>query len=62
MYYRLADAHVRMLLDLTREHMTHEHTATQPAPVEHVEPTTAQSVTSRVSTRRAASTRTGASA
>lgn len=24
MYYRLADAHVRMLLDLTREHMTHE--------------------------------------
>ena len=25
MYYRLADAHVRMLLDLTREHMTHEH-------------------------------------
>ncbi|EWT04076.1 ArsR family transcriptional regulator [Intrasporangium chromatireducens Q5-1] len=26
MYYRLADAHVRMLLDLTREHMTHEPT------------------------------------
>ena len=25
MYYRLADAHVRMLLDLTREHITHEH-------------------------------------
>jgi DNA-binding transcriptional ArsR family regulator len=24
MYYRLADAHVRMLLDLTREHITHE--------------------------------------
>jgi len=24
MYYRLADAHVRMLLDLTREHVTHE--------------------------------------
>ncbi|GAA2742403.1 metalloregulator ArsR/SmtB family transcription factor [Terrabacter aerolatus] len=24
MYYRLADAHVRMLLDLTREHLTHE--------------------------------------
>ncbi|GAA2479565.1 hypothetical protein GCM10009858_16420 [Terrabacter carboxydivorans] len=24
MYYRLADAHVRMLLDLTREHMTHD--------------------------------------
>ena len=23
MYYRLADAHVRMLLDLTREHLTH---------------------------------------
>lgn len=23
-YYRLADAHVRMLLDLTREHVTHE--------------------------------------
>ena len=27
MYYRLADAHVRMLLDLTREHITHEHEA-----------------------------------
>lgn len=25
-YYRLADAHVRMLLDLTREHITHETT------------------------------------
>ena len=23
-YYRLADAHVRMLLDLTREHITHD--------------------------------------
>lgn len=23
-YYRLADAHVRMLLDLTREHLSHE--------------------------------------
>lgn len=23
-YYRLADAHVRMLLDLTREHIAHE--------------------------------------
>ena len=23
-YYRLADAHVRMLLDLTREHVSHE--------------------------------------
>lgn len=28
MYYRLADAHVRMLLDLTREHITHEHDQT----------------------------------
>lgn len=27
-YYRLADAHVRMLLDLTREHITHD--AAQP--------------------------------
>jgi hypothetical protein len=25
MYYHLADAHVRMLLDLTREHMAHGH-------------------------------------
>lgn len=24
MFYRLADAHVRMLLDLSREHVTHE--------------------------------------
>lgn len=24
MYYRLADSHVRMLLDLTREHVVHE--------------------------------------
>jgi hypothetical protein len=23
-YYRLADAHVRMLLDLSREHLRHE--------------------------------------
>ena len=37
MYYRLADAHVRMLLDLTREHMTHEYTRDQPAEVEHVD-------------------------
>ncbi|WP_076262021.1 ArsR/SmtB family transcription factor [Intrasporangium flavum] len=27
MYYRLADAHVRMLLDVTREHLTHENSA-----------------------------------
>lgn len=27
-YYRLADAHVRMLLDLTREHVDHEQAAT----------------------------------
>ena len=31
MYYRLADDHVRMLLDLTREHVNHE-TSTAPAP------------------------------
>ncbi len=30
MYYRLADAHVRMLLDLTREHITHEHESSDP--------------------------------
>lgn len=27
-YYRLADAHVRMLLDLTREHVNHEQAGT----------------------------------
>ena len=27
-YYRLSDAHVRMLLDVTREHATHDHTET----------------------------------
>lgn len=27
-FYRLADAHVRMLLDLTREHIAHDATAT----------------------------------
>lgn len=62
MYYRLADAHVRMLLDLTREHMTHEHTRTQPATVEQVEPLRAPTATSRISTRRTGSTRTGAGA
>jgi DNA-binding transcriptional ArsR family regulator len=37
MYYRLADAHVRMLLDLTREHLTHQPTTELRAPVERVE-------------------------
>jgi hypothetical protein len=31
-FYRLADAHVRMLLDLTREHIAHD------APAAHQEP------------------------
>jgi ArsR family transcriptional regulator, lead/cadmium/zinc/bismuth-responsive transcriptional repressor len=30
-YYRLADAHVRMLLDLTREHLGHQGTAAETA-------------------------------
>jgi Predicted transcriptional regulators len=30
-YYRLCDAHVRMLLDVTREHITHDRAGT-PAP------------------------------
>ena len=59
MYYRLADAHVRMLLDLTREHMTHEHAATPAAAVERVEPSGAHTAPARVSTRRPGSTRTG---
>lgn len=37
MYYRLADAHVRMLLDLTREHMTHGQALDHTAPVEPLE-------------------------
>ena len=37
MYYRLADAHVRMLLDLTREHMTHGREPAPSAPVEPLE-------------------------
>lgn len=31
-YYRLADAHVRMLLDLTREHVDHEASAATTGP------------------------------
>jgi DNA-binding transcriptional ArsR family regulator len=30
-FYRLADAHVRMLLDLSREHMRHQHQASTSA-------------------------------
>jgi DNA-binding transcriptional ArsR family regulator len=37
MYYRLADAPVRMLLDLTREHMTHGREPAPSAPVEPLE-------------------------
>jgi len=37
MYYRLADAHVRMLLDLTREHMIHEQAPDHSAQVEPLE-------------------------
>lgn len=68
MYYRLADAHVRMLLDLTREHITHEHTpngpsAAHPAPVEHAGPAQATRATSRASTsRRTGSARSGSGA
>lgn len=71
MYYRLADAHVRMLLDLTREHITHEptpneHPANHSGHVEHVgpaRPARAAAATSRGTTsRRDGSTRSGAGA
>lgn len=52
MYYRLADAHVRMLLDLTREHITHEHDLERAAAVERADLALPASATSPVSTTR----------
>ena len=63
MYYRLADAHVRMLLDLTREHMTHEHDLEHPAAVEQPDRALLVTATSPISTtRRTGRKRSGAGA
>jgi len=39
-FYRLADSHVRMLLDLTREHLAHDAGGASEGPVTAVGPST----------------------